>query len=74
MMKKNIEFSGYVPPLGIDITTLGGQLYIYRYPYAFTQKDLALELKIDRSAVTQIENNNKVEKQYKRKTQTLLNL
>jgi DNA-binding XRE family transcriptional regulator len=74
MMKKNIEFSGYVPPLGIDITTLGGQLYIYRYPYVFTQKDLALELKIDRSAVTQIENNNKVEKQYKRKTQTLLNL
>jgi DNA-binding XRE family transcriptional regulator len=74
MMKKVIKFLGYIPPLGVDKTSLGGQLYIYRYTSGFTQKDIAHQLKIDRSAVTQIENNNKVEKQYKRKIQTLLNL
>ena len=73
MMKKIIEFLGYLPPLEVDSKTLGGQLYTYRCIFGFKQKDIALQLKIDRSAVTKIENNNEVEIQYQRKIEALLN-
>jgi transcriptional regulator with XRE-family HTH domain len=74
MVKKIINFLGYVPPLGVDNLTLAGQLYTYRCIYGLKQKDIALQLKMDGSAIIKIENNNKVEKKYKRKIQTLLNL
>jgi hypothetical protein len=73
MMKKIIEFLGYVPPLTLYDLTLGGQLYTYRCIYGLKQKDIALQLKMDDSAVTKIENNIKVESKYIRKIEVFLN-
>lgn len=73
MMKKIIAFLGYIPPLGIKENTLAYELYKYRCINGVTQKDIALQLKIDRSAVTKIENNTHIEIQYIRKIETFLN-
>ena len=72
MMKKIIDFLEYTPPLGVDKKTFGGQLYIYRCKNGLTQKDIATELKMDRWAVTKIENNETVEKKYKLKIERFL--
>lgn len=74
MMKKIIDWLGYVPPLGVDKDTLGGQLYIHRCKHGLRQKDISDELQIDRWAVTKIENNIEVDDYYTNKISEYLAL
>ena len=74
MMKKVIEFLGYIPPLDIDKNTIGGKLFTYRMVNGFTQSEIALLLKIDNWAICKIENNQKVDKRYIMKIEELLQL
>lgn len=72
MMKKIIEFLGYIPPLGIDEKTLGGKLFTYRMVNGLTQSEVALTLKIDHWAICKIENNQKIDERYRTKIKSFL--
>nr|WP_321237245.1 helix-turn-helix transcriptional regulator [uncultured Psychroserpens sp.] len=71
MMKKIIEWLGYVPSLGIDKNTLGGQLFIYRMKNGLTQLDVSTALKIDRHIVTKCEQGYEVKNIYVQKIREL---
>ncbi|MBV7270076.1 helix-turn-helix domain-containing protein [Winogradskyella luteola] len=72
MMKKIIVWLGYVPHLDVDMSTLGGQLYIYRCKHGLTQKDIAIELQIDRWAVTKVEKGIEIETNHINKLRRLI--
>ncbi|MBL4663931.1 MAG: hypothetical protein JKY22_10370 [Flavobacteriaceae bacterium] len=73
LMKKIIEWLGYVPPLGIDESTLGGQLVIYRAKHGYTQEDVSGMLRINNREVSKIESGEDVEPVYLEKVRELLN-
>lgn len=72
-LKRIIEWLGYVPPLGVDPSTLGGQLFIYRAKKGYTQLDIAKALRITSWIVCNIENGKKVEPVYLRRVKEFLN-
>ena len=53
---KIIQFLGYVP-FDIDISTLGGQIKLYRYIHGLSQEELALKLNVNESTVFHYEKN-----------------
>ncbi len=71
-MKKIIDWLGYVPPLGVDNTTLGGKLYEYRMKFRLTQKDISLDLKMDNFRIVNIENGKALKTKNIEKIRTLL--
>jgi len=57
ILKRILDWLGYIPPLGADRNTIGGQLYIYRIQKGLTQKEVARRLRIDNTVIWKIENN-----------------
>ena len=53
---KIIKFLGYMP-FDVDVSTLGGQIKLYRYLHGLSQEKLALKLHINESTVNDYENN-----------------
>ena len=53
---KIIIFLGYVP-FEIDVSTLGGQIKLYRYLHGLSQEELARKLEVNESTVFHYENN-----------------
>ena len=74
MMKKVIEFLGYMPPFKIDKNTLGGKLFRYRMRNGLKQSQVSIQLKMDASAICKIENNQKVDERYIIKVKSFLEL
>ena len=74
LLQRIISWLGYIPPLGVDKNTLGGQLYTYRCKHGLTQKDVASALGIDKWIITKIENNIEIEVKYLEKIKSGLNL
>ena len=72
MLQKVIQWLGYIPPLGVNENSLGGQLYIYRAVNGLIQNDIASKLKIDRYAICKVERNEEVEERYTIAIQNLL--
>lgn len=72
MMKKVIEFLGYMPPFEIDKNTLGGKLFRYRMKNGLKQSQVSIKLKMDASAICKIENNQEVNERYIFKIKELL--
>jgi len=72
ILKRILDWLEYVPPLGVDETTLGGQLFIYRIQNGYRQKDISNALKMDRWAITKIENDEEVKPMYIEKVRRLL--
>ncbi|MFY0630028.1 MAG: helix-turn-helix domain-containing protein [Flavobacteriaceae bacterium] len=64
MMKRIVIWLGYVPMIGRDKNMLSGQLYTFRMNHGYTQKHIAEILRIDRWAVTKIENDKTVDQKY----------
>ncbi len=73
MLNCLIAWLGFIPPLGVDENTLGGQLYIYRAVNGYIQEDISTLLKMDRWAVTKIENNEFVDDMHEKKIKRLIN-
>ncbi len=51
-----IKFLGYVP-FNVDVSTLGGQIKLYRYLHGLSQEKLALKLNVNESTINDYENN-----------------
>jgi len=74
MMKKIIEWLGYVPPLSVDSESLGGRLFIYRCTHGLGQKDIAQMLRITSLNVVRIERNEIIESFYYQKAEDLIGI
>jgi len=72
MLKRIINWLGYIPPLKVDKNTLGGQLYIFRVLHGYQQEEVAKMLRMDNWALCKIENNEYVEDVYIDKIRSLL--
>jgi len=73
MMKKIIEWLGYVPPLDVNPESLGGRLFIYRCIHGLGQKEMAQMLRITSLNVVKIERNELDEPFYCQKVEDLIN-
>lgn len=72
LMKRIVAWLGYVPMIGIDENTLGGQLYKYRMIHGLIQNEVALMLKIDCWAIPKIERGDWIKPMYREKIEELL--
>jgi len=72
MTKLIIDWLGYIPPLGVDEETLGGQLYIYRMIHGLNQCHISRHLKIDACAIIDIERNIEVKQRYMDEVKALI--
>ena len=63
-MKKIIDWLGYIPPLGADESTLGGQLYLYRMKNGYSQDDISFLLGINHVFIMNIEKGKCIKTKY----------